>query len=385
MAGFRIRQCAPWLMALIAIAVLASGCGKVKGVEAQKGPVADRAKREGKLAAENAGGRIKVPSANVMLLMMNGKDDSSTRLKAELTELSMLNLGWSPQPCDGKGDAKALEMCAIGVIDQGPVDFIISNGVEPKDMTRILKKAAFKKVPVINIGASITPNKLIAASYTPDDAAAAKLVDSYMIKRLKRLPVASRKIVALSSSTGGGPARYNQLQSDIKGTGIQIIDAAQADLMQPKTDKKTVTKLLEKHPNAKAVFLVQPTSVEQSGKAVDKAFKNLTFPQRPLVVGFNADPKAAEAIRDGEADAVADYAYDATLYMALDQIAENLGRQKPLAKTTPDYPLDFLDLQLVTRDNVPDKKKYRDPKEDFVSFFKTKWRTEFGPPPKPGG
>jgi ABC-type sugar transport system substrate-binding protein len=381
-----MRRRAAWVVAIaVLLVVFATGCGKVKGVEAQKGPVADRAKREGKLAAQNAGGRTKVPSATVMLLMMNGKDDSSVRLKNEITDLSKLKLGWAPLPCDGKGDAKALEMCAIGAIDSGPPDFIISNGVTPKDMSRILKKAAFKKVPVINIGASVAPSKLISASYTPDDRAQARLINGYMIKRLKRIPVSARKIVVLSSSTGGGSARLRQLRSDIKGTGIQIVDAAQADLKQPKTDNETVKKLLEKHPNTQAVWLAQGSSVEPAGKAVDKAFKNLTFPDRPLVVGFNADPTAAEAIRDGEADAVADVPYDATLYMAIDKIQENLARQEPLPTTNPNYPLDFLDQELVTRDNVPDKMKFRAPREDFVSFFLSKWRREFGPPPKPGG
>jgi ABC-type sugar transport system substrate-binding protein len=279
-------------------------------------------------------------------------------------------------------------MCAVGVIDSGPLDFIVSNGIPPKDMSRILKKAYFKKVPVINIAATVAPNKkLFTASYTPDDKAASATVNKYMIRRLMRLPRPERKIVVLSSSTGGGSERLRQLRRDIEGTGIEIIDAAQADLEKAATDKKTVKKLLDKHPNAKAVWLAQGTSVGPAADAVDKGFKNLDFPDRPLVVGFNADPKAASAIRDGKADAVADVAYDATLYMALDQIAENLGRQRPLAKDVEDanYPLDFLDIALVTRDNAPGKKKFREPKQDYVSYFKAKWRKEFGPPPKPGG
>lgn len=384
-----MKRRALWLAVIaLALVFVATGCGKVKGIEAQKGPVADRAKEAGEQAADDAGGRTKVPSANVALLLMNGKDEASNRLKTEITELGKKNLGWAPSPCDGKGDAKALEMCAVGVIDQGPLDVIISNGVPPKDMSRVLKKAYFKKIPVINIASTVAPNeKLFAASYVPDDKAASAKVNEYMITRLKRLPEVERKIVVLSSSTGGGSDRLNQLKSDIQGTGIEIVDEAQADQAKSATDEKTVTKLLEKHPNVKGVWLASGSSVDPAGSAVDKAFKNLDFPKRPLVVGFNADPKAAGAIRDDKADAVADVAYDATLYMALDQIAELLGRQKPLAKDVQqaDYPLDFLDIALVTRDNAPEKKKFRDPREDFVSFFTAKWRKEFGPPPKPGG
>jgi ABC-type sugar transport system substrate-binding protein len=198
---------------------------------------------------------------------------------------------------------------------------------------------------------------------------------------------AQRKIAVLTSSTGGGSERLRQLQSDIKGTGIRVVDYAQADQKKPATDKKTVKKLLDKHPDVKGVWLAQPSSVVPAGDAVEKGFKNLKYPSRPLVVGFNAEPKTSDAIRDEKVDAVSDVAYDATLYMALDQIAENLGRQRPLPRTVQDanYPLDFLDIALVTRDNAPEKGKWREPKEDFVNFFKSKWRREFGSPPKPGG
>ena len=381
----RMRGRALWMAVIAVVVALAvAGCGSATGVEAQKGPVADRAKAAGKRAAQEAGGRTKVPGANVVLLLMNGSEESSARLKVEITHLSKVKLGWTPSPCDGKGDAKALEMCAIGVIDQGPADFIISNGVPPKDMSRILKKAFFKKIPVINIAATVAPSGLFAASYTPDDGAQSAKLNKYMIKRLMRLPEEDRKIVVLSSSTGGGSARFRQLKSDIQGTGIQIVDEAQADQAKSATDKETVTKLLEKHPDVKGVWLAKGSSVAPAGDAVDKAFKNLDFPDRPLVVGFNADPLAAASIRDGKVDAVSDVAYDATLYIALDQIAENLGRQTPLPEDS-DYPLNFLDIALVTRDNAPEKGKFRDPKEDFVSYFTSKWRREFGSPPKAGG
>jgi hypothetical protein len=32
----------------------------------------------------------------------------------------------------------------------------------------------------------------------------------------------------------------------------------------------------------------------------------------------------------------------------------------------------------VIKDNLPPKGQYRTPKNDFVTFFKTKWRDEFG-------
>jgi ABC-type sugar transport system substrate-binding protein len=376
------------LLIVPAIAVAAAGCGKVKGIEAQDGAQADRAEKAGKQAAADAGPEVKLPPVTVALLTMNGKDESSNRLKTQLEEVSKKELGWVPSPCDGKGSPMELETCATGVIDQGPLDVIVTHGVDPKLIPRTLRKAKFKNIPVVNIGAAVPRRRdspLLAADFAPDDRAQTKKLDGYMIRRLKRVPPASRRIVVLKSTGPGGKVRFDQLEKDIEGTGIKIVGEGEIDPKKPDTSKETVKGLLEKHKNLKAVWVADGNSVELAGKAVDKAFKDLSFPDRPLVLGFNADPKAAEAIRDGEADAVADVPYEASLWIALDRVAELIGRDEQLSSvSTDDYPLDFMDVALVTKDNAPAKKKFREPKEDFVTFFTEKWKLEFGSPLVPG-
>ena len=381
----RMRRGVLWILAVPMVAIAMSGCGKVKGVEAQDGATADRAEKAGKQAAADAGPPTKLPPMNVALLTMNGKDESSNRLKTQLEEVSKKELGWAPQPCDGKGSPKALETCATGIIDAGPLDVILSNGIDPKLMPRTLKKAAFKNVPVINIGASVPPSTLFTADFAPDDKAQAKKINDYMIRKVEKQPPASRRIAVLKSTGPGGRVRFEQLEEDLKGTGIKIVAEEETDPKKPDTATERVKGMLEDHDKLKAVWVADGNSVEFAGKAVDKGFKDLSFPDRPLVVGFNADPKAAGAIRDGKADAVADVAYDATLWIALDRVAELVGRAEQLNSVgVDDYPLDFLDIALVTKDNVPAKKKFREPKEDFVTFFTEKWKQEFGSPLTPG-
>ncbi len=373
------------LLAISIVALTGAGCGSVKGIEAQNGAPADRAEKAGKEAAADAGPPVKLPPVNVMLLTMNAKDESSNRLTTQLETVSKAPLGWVPQPCDGGGSPKMLETCAVGIIDQGPLDFIISDGVDPKLMPRTLEKAAFKNIPVINIGASVPPSPLLAADFAPDGRALARTLDRYMIRKLERVPPASRRIAVVKSTGPGGRIRFEQLKEDIKGTGIRIVAEGETDPVSPDTAKETVKGMLEKHEKLKAVWLADGGSVAPAGEAVDKAFKDLEFPDRPLVLGFNADPTAAGAIRDGKADAVVDVAYDATLFVALDRIAESIGRGEQLNPTSAKpYPLDFLDIALVTKDNAPAKKKFREPKEDFVTFFLAKWKKEFGSPLTPG-
>ena len=173
------------LLTISAIALAGAGCGKVKGVEEQNGATADRAEKAGKQAAADAGPPVKLPPVNVALLTMNGKDESSNRLTTQLEEASTMELGWVPSPCDGKGSPMELETCGTSVIDEGPLDVILSNGVDPKLIPRTLRKARFKNIPVINIGASIPKRRdsaMITADFAPDDRAMAEKVDDYMIR-----------------------------------------------------------------------------------------------------------------------------------------------------------------------------------------------------------
>ena len=128
---------------------------------------------------------------NVALLTMNGKDESSNRLTTQLEEASTMELGWVPSPCDGKGSPMELETCGDHRVDEGPLDVILSAGVDPKLIPRTLRKARFKNIPVINIGASIprrSDSSMITADFAPDDRAMAEKVDDYMIKRVEGVP-----------------------------------------------------------------------------------------------------------------------------------------------------------------------------------------------------
>ena len=66
--------------------------------------------------------------------------------------------------------------------------------------------------------------------------------------------------------------------------------------------------------------------------------------------------------------------------MAVDQAAEFFSRGKAFDKNpAPDYGgFEIYDYVLVTKDNLPPEGQYRTPKNDFVTFFKTKWQDEFG-------
>ena len=104
------------------------------------------------------------------------------------------------------------------------------------------------------------------------------------------------------------------------------------------------------------------------------------FPDKPYVVTFHADLGTQDLMRRGAIDAVFDVPYDAAGWVAADQAAEYFARRTPIPKTPPPAygGFDIYDYAMVTNDNLPPKGQYRTPKNDFVTFFKTKWLDEFG-------
>ena len=96
-----------------------------------------------------------------------------------------------------------------------------------------------------------------------------------------------------------------------------------------------------------------------------------SFPDKPLVVTFHADPSTQSLMRTHAIDAVVDVNYDATAWEMADAVAEHFARGKPFPKygTSFKYPGigDPLAYQIVTGANLPPANTYVAPKVDTVT------------------
>ena len=100
-----------------------------------------------------------------------------------------------------------------------------------------------------------------------------------------------------------------------------------------------------------------------------------------MVATFHADLGTLELMKQGTVDVVVDVPYDASPWIGVDQLLEHFARDTAFEKAPqPSYPGvgDVFDYEVVTSDNLPPDGEYRAPKVDFVTFFQTKWKTEFG-------
>ena len=114
---------------------------------------------------------------------------------------------------------------------------------------------------------------------------------------------------------------------------------------------------------------------------VASKYAGKTFPDKPLVVTFHADPSSQVLMRSGGIDAVVDNNYDATAWELANATAEKFARGKPFPAygTSFKYPGigDPLAYTIVTKGNLPKlPNKYVAPPTDVVTYFTAKWKAE---------
>jgi ABC-type sugar transport system substrate-binding protein len=366
---------------------LATGCGSSEkaGDEAGNGAIgadtgtrAERAAAAGEQAAKDAGGPVTLPAKKAGILQIIGSVESAQRAERAMRQ-AIEALTWTAVVCDAQGDPVKMAKCGDSLLDRN-VDVMFTIGIEPGVIKAQLRKAKAKNVPVVGTTGQVSPDPLWAGTYFPDDEASGGILSEYVMKRLG--DVEGTKEVAISSY----PAEWSRLRTDEFRTAIDadptietVVDQTVDATNLVEGTRKQVSDTLTAHPGIKAYWFGQDSSGQVGGQVIASKFAGKSFPDRPLAVTFDANLSTQDLIRDGAVDAVVDVAYDATAWVAADQAAQFFARDTPFdTSAQPDYPVTFFDNVIVTKENLPPKGEYREPKDDFVTFFTTKWDAEFG-------
>src|SRR5262249_7242053 len=96
--------------------------------------------------------------------------------------------------------------------------------------------------------------------------------------------------------------------------------------------QKTVNDQLTADPSLKAIWVSFDTAGQAAGQVVSSRYPGKSFPGRPLVATFHADPSTQSLMRSGAIDVVVDVNYDATAWEIADAVAEHFARNKPFPK-----------------------------------------------------
>ena len=338
------------------------------------------AEESGLAAAEAAGDPVELPNTTVGFVNIVGAVESAQRAERTFREATDV-LGWTVNSCDAQGDPTRMARCADSLLDQN-VDVLVVLGIEPSLIQAQLNKAKSQNVPVVEFSGQVAADPLFAGTYYPDEPAGGQVLTDYLVERLNELPDDTVPIAVTDYPVEWSTARTDTLKAAVaEQDKIQIAVEATTDAANlVEGTRKQVNDQLTANPDLKAFWFGFDSAGQAAAQAVAAKYPGETFPEKPMVVTFHADLATIELIRQGAIEAVSDVPYDASGWVAVDQIAGFLARETPFAdEPQPQYEGigDTYDYVVVDSSNLPAEGEYRTPEHDYQTFFTTKWSNEF--------
>jgi ABC-type sugar transport system substrate-binding protein len=363
-------------------AAAAGPAGPETGIGPLSGAKRTEAEEAGRKAAEEAGGPVELPAGKkIGILQVLGGIESADRL-ANAIEFAAEQVGYETVMCDGQGVPQKQQTCFDSLLSQ-KVDAVLSTGVDPSTVPGQLRKAKAAGIPAFTVG-SVQPPGGYVANYGPDEHELGKVTAERLIDDLKAAPDKPVDLVVHSFPTPTFTDRTVELEKLVKANPdvAEISAEATTDFANvAEGTRKTVTDQLTNNPDIKAFWFAFDTAGQAAGQLLGARYAGKQFPDRPLVATFHGDLATVELVRKGSLDIVGEVAYDIGVWVGFDQMLELFARDKPMS--TEDRPTygdlgDLYDYRVIDRDSLPPAGQYPAPAFDVVSFFQTKWKTEFG-------
>jgi ABC-type sugar transport system substrate-binding protein len=385
------RRLLALLCAVVALALVGAGCGDDDddgggtsgggGIGAGTGSAKAKAQKAGAEAAKQDGTAKLEPNKTVGFLQILGGIESADRT-ANAVKVALSEVGYKMVLCDGQGDPTKWATCADSLLGRG-VDAIFTTGIEPNAVAPQLKKAKAQNIPFIQVGGLVSPG--YDGSYYPDEPEAGKILADYTTKLLsKEVSEKPAQIIVHDYPAPWATSRTDELEKVVKASpdDYKITATTQTDPANlVNGTRKSVTDQITANPDTNMFWFSFDSAGQVGGQAVSAKYPGKTFPDKPLVATFHADLGTLELMKAGNVDVALDVPYDAGPWVGVDQLLQFWGLDKAFSKEPqPSYPGigTVYDYEVVTKDNLPPEGKYRTPKNDFVTFFKTKWADQFG-------
>ncbi|QEC48099.1 substrate-binding domain-containing protein [Baekduia soli] len=384
-----------WLLAVVGVslAFAVAACGsknnssssgnsnvsKGSGIRASTGSRAEQATADGKKVGASMGAKVALPVKTIGIINFLNGIESSDRLAAT-AKLAASKLGWKTIQCDGKGTPTVFVACGNSLLDRG-VDGIVEIAIDPSQIQSVLTKAKKAGVPVVQAGGGALPNGDLAGNYGPDEVKAGQVLTDGLIKKLGP---GGGGVIIHDFPAAWAKDRTDQLRNRIKqgNTKLTILKNTITDAANivPFTRKTTTDELTQYGSKVKAFWMAFDTTGQIAGQVISAKYAGKSFPDKPLVATFHADLGTLDLMRQGKIDMTSEANYDASDWIAVDQMAEYFARKTPPSQDNqPKYPVvgDVFSYEIIDSSNLPPKGQYVAPKLDVPSFFASKWQTEF--------
>jgi ABC-type sugar transport system substrate-binding protein len=347
------------------------------GIGPLGGTLGKAAAKAGAAAGKAAGPKVGPLHLTVGYLDIIGGIESADRVdNSARTAFKHLGAKWLY--CDGQGTPTKWVTCGNSLIAQG-ANVIVLTGIDPSSIPAVVQAAKTKNIPIVDYGGTVGPG--FAAQMAPNETKAGQVLAAYLKAKLDTQSGTS-DILSIDYPAPWAQQRTAELKKVVAGDSkLKIAASATSDPTNLIAGtQKTVGDELTADPNLKAIWVAFDTAGQAAGQVVASRYAGKTFPDKPLVVTFHADPSTQALMHQGAIDAVVDVNYDATAWEIADAVAEHFARGKafPAYGTSFKYPGigDPLAYQIVTPSNLPPANRYVAPKVDTDTYFITKWKTE---------
>jgi ABC-type sugar transport system substrate-binding protein len=289
-------------------------------------------------------------------------------------------LGWKFDTCDAQGNPPKVGTCASTFIQRGD-DVISSTAIPPALDTPQMKLAKSKGIPWLNTGGEAPRHPLYAGAFFLPEA---KLYGPLNNLLISKLGSGSAEIGALKLTVDDtARARYKALTTDLaQHPNVKVAAGVEGTPSNPAAVSPAIVAMLRQHPNIRGLWSCCDILTQPIVQGVHRV--GLTGDKKPLIVAPFPDQAMLQSIRDGDIFAAVDLPWEAYGWIAVDQAAEHFSRGTPFIEygEPTQYPAALYSGHIITKDNVQqDPNKLQDPVFDYASYFKAKWKAEFGVAP----
>jgi ABC-type sugar transport system substrate-binding protein len=333
--------------------------------------------------AKKDGPRVAAPKNKTIAFMWLSKStEASQRQYADLREAAGI-FGFTVIDCDPDFDPAKTAQCATSLVARNP-SLIIASAAPTAAAAAGMAAAKARGIPWIGVGASEAPSPLFTAQYVPNEQLETKLLDSWLFGLVKQRIGTSTGVIGAFQAPAVGPgviARDVQRRTDLAAFGNLSQKTHDIDLSNPVQDTADTTRtLVQQNSHLVALWNTCDLCVAPMAQALDTL--GLHGNTRPLTAGFYTTRQSREMIKSGEVTGAVEVNFGAMTWVALDQALEHWARGTAFAPDSSvfdnGYGITLMQPWIVTQANVGDPAVVRNQAEDYVTYFKTKWRAEFG-------
>jgi ribose transport system substrate-binding protein len=171
-------------------------------------------------------------------------------------------------------------------------------GLAPLDATAVVpavEEANSKDVPVITVDETADGGEIYTYIASPNEAGG-ELAGKWLVKELKGGGTIG--VIEGESGSSTNNARLDGFDSVLEGSDVEIAAATPGDWVTDKAFEAT-RNMLSGNPDLKAFFAVN----DEMGLGVAQAVEQAGKKGQILIIGYNGDPGAFDAIRKGLMDA----------------------------------------------------------------------------------